>query len=399
MKIVLAYSGGLDTSVALKWLQKKYKAKVITYTATVGKSINGKSIKEKARKTGAYKVYVEDLRKKFANEFIIPTLKAGALYEKKYPLTTALSRPLIARGLVEVAKKEKADAVAHGCTGKGNDQVRFELTIFSFAPNLKIIAPLREWELKSREEEIEYAKKHNIPVTTTKKSPYSIDENIWGTSIECGVLEDPNQEPPEDAWNITNPIDKTPSKPEYIKIYFEKGIPKKLNGDKYELSYLIMGLNEIGAKHGIGRIDMVEDRLVGIKSRELYEAPAAVILHKAISEIENLTLDRETTHFKEIVSNKYAQLVYYGLWYSDLKKALDKFLDEIHQNTTGEVNLKLHRGNCIVVGRKSPNSLYDVKMATYSPEDIFDHKSAKGFIELFGLPLKIKALKKQRKKK
>jgi argininosuccinate synthase len=402
MKIVLAYSGGLDTSVALKWLQEKYKAKVITYTTNLGKETDRKNIEEKAKKTGALRVYVEDLRKEFANEFILPALKAGALYGKKYPLATALSRPLIARRLVEIAIKEGADAVAHGCSGKGNDQVRFELTIFSFAPDLKIIAPLREWSFKSREEEIEYAKKNNIPVSTMKKSPYSIDENIWGTSIECGILEDPDQEPPEEAWTITNPIDKTPSKPEYIKIYFEEGTPKKLNGNKYELASLIIELNQIGAKHGVGRIDMVEDRLVGIKSRELYEAPAAVILHKALGEIESITLDRETTQFKEVISSKYAQLVYYGLWYSDLKEALDAFLDKIHQNTTGEVNLKLYRGNCIVVGRKSPNSLYDTKMATYSPEDIFNHKSAKGFIELFGLPLKIKALKrleKQRKKK
>jgi len=402
MKIVLAYSGGLDTSIALKWLKEKYKAQVITYTTSLGKETNRKDIEAKAKKTGASKVYVEDLKKEFANGFILPALKAGALYEKKYPLATALSRPLIARRLVQIAIEEGADAVAHGCSGKGNDQVRFELTIFSFAPDLKIIAPLREWEFKSREEEIKYAKKNNIPVSTTKKSPYSIDENIWGTSIECGILEDPNQEPPEDAWTITNPINKTPSSPEHMNIYFENGVPKKLNGDKYELSALIIELNHIGAKHGIGRIDMVENRLVGIKSRELYEAPAAVILHKALREIESITLDRETLHFKEIISSKYAELVYYGLWYSDLKEALDAFLDKVHQNTTGEVNLKLHRGNCIVTGRKSLNSLYNEKMATYSPQDIFSHKSAKGFIELFGLPLKIQAskrLEKQRKKK
>lgn len=394
MKIVLAYSGGLDTSVALKWLEEKYKAKVITYTANMGQEVNSKAIEDKAKKTGACKVYVEDLKKEFANDFILPTLKAGALYEKKYPLATALSRPLIAKRLVEVAIEEHADAVAHGCTGKGNDQVRIELSIFHFAPNLKIIAPLREWELKSREEEMVYAKNHHIPVSTTKAKPYSTDKNLWGVSIECGVLEDPDQEPPEDAWDITNPINKTPSNPEYITINFEKGVPQRLNGNKYELSSLIVELNEIGAKHGIGRIDMVENRLVGIKSRELYEAPAAVILHKAIAEIEALTLDRETIQFKEIVSNKYSQLVYYGLWYSDLREALDSFLEQIHQNTTGEVKLKLHRGNCIVAGRKSPNSLYDMRMATYSPQDIFDHKSAKGFIELFGLPLKIKALKR-----
>lgn len=394
MKIILAYSGGLDTSVALKWLKEKYNAEIITYTANVGQDIDFKEIEKKAKKTGASKVYIEDLKKEFANEFILPTLKAGALYEKKYPLATALSRPLIAKRLVDIAKKEKAGAIAHGCTGKGNDQVRIEISVSSFSPNLKIIAPLREWEFKSREEEIKYAQKHKIPVSTTKKNPYSIDKNLWGTSIECGVLEDPENEPPEDAWTVTNSIAKTPPKPQYIKIHFENGIPKRLNGNKYELSALITELNKIGAKHGIGRIDMVEDRLVGIKSRELYEAPAAVILHKAIGEIENLTLDRETTQFKEIISSKYAQLVYYGLWYCDLKNALDKFLDEIHQKTTGEVKLKLHKGNCIVTGRKSPNSLYDKKMATYSPEDIFDHTSAKGFIELFGLPLKIKALLK-----
>ncbi len=394
MKIVLAYSGGLDTSIALKWLQGKYKAQVITYTSNLGKGTDRKNIEEKAKKTGASKVYVEDLKREFASEFILPALKAGALYEKKYPLATALSRPLIARRLVEIAIKEGADAIAHGCSGKGNDQVRFELTIFSFAPDLKIIAPLREWELKSREEEIEYAKKNNIPISTTKKSPYSIDENIWGTSIECGILENPNQEPPEDAWVITKSINNTPSAPKYIKIYFENGVPKKINGDKYELSALIIELNRIGAKHGIGRIDMVENRLVGIKSRELYEAPAAVILHKALGEIESLTLDRETLHFKELISSKYAELVYYGLWYCDLKEALDAFLAKVHQYTTGEVTLKLHRGNCIVTGRGSPHSLYYEKMATYSPEDIFSHQSAKGFIELFGLPLKIQALKK-----
>jgi len=402
MKIVLAYSGGLDTSVALKWLKKEYAAEVITYTANLGKETDRKVIEEKAKKTGASKVYVEDLRRDFANEFILPSLKAGALYEKKYPLATALSRPLIAKRLIEIARKEGADAVAHGCSGKGNDQVRFELAIFSFAPDLKIIAPLREWHFKSREEEIEYAKKNNIPVSTTKKNPYSIDENIWGTSIECGILEDPNQEPPENAWTITKPIKNTPSSPQYIKIYFENGVPKKLNGDKYELSSLIIEINKIGAKHGIGRIDMVENRLVGIKSRELYEAPAAIILHKALSEIESLTLDRETLHFKELISNKYAELVYYGLWYSNLKEALDAFLNKIHRHTTGEAALKLHRGSFIATGRQSPNSLYHEKMATYSPKDIFSHQSAKGFIELFGLPLKIQALKKtetQKKKK
>ncbi|MDD5454810.1 MAG: argininosuccinate synthase [Candidatus Ratteibacteria bacterium] len=402
MKIVLAYSGGLDTSVALKWLQDKYKAKVITYTANIGKGIDSAGLEEKAKKTGALKVYVEDLRKVFAKEFILPALKAGALYEGKYPLATALSRPLIAKRLVEIAKKEGADSVAHGCSGKGNDQVRFELTIFSLAPHLKIIAPLREWKMKSRAEEIEYAKKHNISVSVTKKSPYSIDENIWGTSIECGILEDPNVEPPEDAWTITNSIHKSLSQPQYIKIYFERGMPKKLNGKKYDFVSLIEKLKNIGAKHGIGRIDMVENRLIGIKSRELYEAPAAVILNKALEEIESLVLDRETLHFKEMISNKYAELVYYGLWYSPLKGALDAFLNSIHKKTTGEVTLKLHKGNCIVAGRKSLNSLYNEKMATYSPQDIFSHQSAKGFIELFGLPLKIQALKKtgaKRKKK
>jgi argininosuccinate synthase len=402
MKIVLAYSGGLDTSVALKWLQDKYNAKVITYTANVGKGIDSSGLQKKAKKSGALKVYIEDIRKVFADEFILPTLKAGALYEKKYPLATALSRPLIAKRLVEIAKKEGADAVAHGCSGKGNDQVRFELTIFSLAPHLKIIAPLREWKLKSREEEIEYAKKHNILVSVTKKSPYSIDENIWGTSIECGILEDPNIEPPEQAWTITNSIDKSPSLPQYVKIYFEEGMPKKLNGKKYDFVSLIEKLKKIGSTHGVGRIDMVENRLVGIKSRELYEAPAAVILHKALQEIENLVLDRETSHFKEMISKKYAELVYYGLWYSPLKEALDAFLNSVHLKTTGESTVKLHKGNCIVAGRESPNSLYDKKMATYSPEDIFSHQSAKGFIELFGLPMKIQALKRakaQEKKK
>jgi len=398
MKIILAYSGGLDTSVILKWLQGKYKAEVITYTADIGQGISKESLTNKALNTGAKKVYIEDLREEFAHRFILPALKAGALYEGKYPLATALSRPLIAEKLVEVARKEKATALAHGCTGKGNDQVRIEVSVSALAPHMKVIAPVREWEFASREEEMEYAKKYNIPVSSTKSSPYSVDENLWGISCECGVLEDPAQEPPEEVYQITKSIEKSPSKAQYVKIYLEQAVPKKLDGKSYKLPLLIKKLNEIGGRHGVGRIDMVEDRLVGIKSREIYEAPAATILHKALDALENLTLDRETYQFKQTISPKYAQLVYYGLWHSQLKESLDVFMDKVQECTTGEVTVKLHKGNCTIVSRKSPNSLYHEKLATYTKKDIFDHKAAEGFIQLWGLPLKVKAMKKGKTK-
>lgn len=386
MKIVLAYSGGLDTSICIKWLKEKYNAEVIAYTSNIGQKENPEKLEEKALKTGAVKFYFEDLREKFVNEYILPTLKAGALYQDKYPLATALSRPLIAEGVVKIARKERADAVAHGCTGKGNDQVRFELTFKYLAPDLKIIAPLREWEFKSREEEIEYAKRNNIPVPATKKRPYSIDENLWGVSIECGLLEDPWEEPPENAYTITVPPEKAPDTPEYITIKFEKGMPISLNEEKLPPDKIIERLTEIGAKHGIGRIDMVEDRLVGIKSREIYEAPAAVILHLAHYELEKLVFSRELYEFKKIITQKYSQLVYFGQWFSEIKRCLDGFVEKSQEYVSGEVKLKLYKGNCIIAGRKSPYSLYSENLATYTEKDIFDHKSSGGFIEIFGLP-------------
>lgn len=396
MKIVLAYSGGLDTSVAIRWLKEKYNAEIICYTSNIGQAENVEKLRERAIKTGAKKLYFDDLRKKFVDEYILPTLKAGAMYQDKYPLATALSRPLIVEGMVRIAKKEKADAIAHGCTGKGNDQVRFELTTKYLAPELKVIAPVREWEFKSREEEIEYAKKHNIPVPVTKAKPYSIDWNLWGISIECGKLEDPWNQPPEDAYQITTSPEKAPGKPEYIIITFEKGVPVSLNGKKMDTLKIIEELTEIGGRHGVGRIDMVEDRLVGIKSREIYEAPAAVILHTAHNELEKLVFSRDLFEFKKIVSQRYSQLVYFGQWFSHIKECLDSFVETSQKFVTGEVRLKLYKGNCIISGRKSPYSLYSETLATYTAKDAFDHKAASGFLEIFGLPSKLEGMREKK---
>jgi len=386
-KIVLAYSGGLDTSVILCWLKEKYGAEVITFTANLGQGETLEKIKEKAEKSGASQVYIKDLREEFASDYILPALKAGALYEEGYPLTTALARPLITKELVKIAVKEGAEAIAHGCTGKGNDQVRFEVTARTINPEIKILAPVREWEFSSREEEIEYARARGIPVEVKKESPYSLDRNIWGVSIECGPLEDPWREPPPDSYQITRSPEEAPSKPLYIEIKFEEGCPVGIDGSKYSLTKLIEILNEVGGEHGVGRIDMVENRLVGIKSREIYEAPAAVILHQAHRQLENLTLDKDTLHFKPLISGKYAELVYNGLWYSPLKEALDGFISKTQKWVTGRVRVKLFKGSCQVVGRKSPYSLYDVKLATYTREDIFDQRASSGFIHLWGLPL------------
>ena len=399
MKIVLAYSGGLDTSICIKWLKEKYNAEVIAYTSNIGQEENPEKLKKKALNTGATKFYFEDLREKFVKEYILPALKAGALYQEKYPLATALSRPLIAEGVVKVARKEKADAVAHGCTGKGNDQVRFELAFKYLAPELKIIAPLREWEFKSREEEIEYARKNNIPVPATREKPYSIDENLWGISIECGVLEDPWEEPPEDAYQITTSPEKAPDKPTYIEIEFEKGIPVGINGRKMKPIRIIEYLNKIGGENGVGRIDMVEDRVVGIKSREIYEAPAATILHTAHSELEKLIFSKELWEFKKIVSIKFSQLVYYGLWFSDFRECLSAFVEGTQRYVSGKVKVKLYKGNCEVVGRKSPYSLYEENLATYTEKDVFDHKASDGFIEIFGLTTLLEGKRKWKKEK
>jgi argininosuccinate synthase len=384
-KVVLAYSGGLDTSVAIHWLKKK-GYKVIAFLADLGQGSDFKKLTQRAKAAGAVNCYVMDVRKEFVEDYCFPALKANAVYEGKYLLATALSRPLIAEKLVAVALNEKADYIAHGSTGKGNDQVRFEVSAGILAPHLKTIAPLRVWELKSRNEEIDYARKHGIVVEVTRESPYSIDRNLWGVSIECGILEDTAIEPPPDAYQITRDISQTPDKPLYLEIYFEKGIPRKINGKSLAGIELVSQLNKIGGQYGIGRADLVENRLVGIKSREIYEAPAAAILYSAHRELEALVLDREVLHFKPFISAKYAELIYYGLWFSPLKTALDKFIDETQVKVTGTVKLKLFKGNCLPAGRSSVNSLYQKKLATYEPQDKFDHSAAEGFIKIWGMP-------------
>jgi argininosuccinate synthase len=384
-KIVLAYSGGLDTSVAIRWLKEK-GFDVIACLVDVGQKGDFKKAREKAKKIGASKVYVVDAKDEFVRDFIFPALKANAVYEDKYFLATALSRPLIAKALADVAKKEKASFIGHGCTGKGNDQVRIEVSLAALARGLEVVAPVRVWDFSSREAQIRYAKKHNIPVAATKKSPYSLDENLWGVSIECGVLENPGVEPPKDAYQITRDPKDAPANPAYINVGFEKGEPVSLNGKRYNAVTLIGKLNDIGSLHGVGRSDMVENRLVGIKSREIYEAPAACILHACHKELEALVLDRELVHFKAIISLKYAELIYYGLWYGALRESLDKFIENTQKTVTGEVKIKLYKGSLNVVARKSRFSLYKESLATYSSKDSFDHKSAEGFIKIWGMP-------------
>ena len=396
-RVILAYSGGLDTSVIVRWLTER-GYEVITYTADVGQGEELEEIPDKARNAGAVEAIVEDLREDFAERYCLPTLRALALYEGKYPLSAALSRPLIAERLVYYAERFKADYVAHGSTGKGNDQVRFELSVWALNPDIQVLAPVREWEFTSREEQVEYAKKFNIPVKATKEKPYSIDRNLWGVSIECGPLEDPWKEPPEDAYQITLSPEKAPEQPEYVIIGFERGRPVQLNGMTYKsLAELIEKLNEIGARHGIGRIDMVENRLVGIKSREIYEAPGATILYAAYKDLLSLTTDRFTFHyFLTHVPHEYAKLVYEGLWFTPLREALDAFTEKISELATGEVKLKLYKGSAEVVGRRSPNSLYVEELATYSEKDQFDQIAGKHFTQIWGLPLKVLGRVKRR---
>ena len=386
-KVVLAYSGGLDTSVIIKWLTER-GYEVIAYMGDVGQGSDFATYRTRALKTGAVKVIVDDLRKEFVDDFVFKALKANAVYEDGYLLATALSRPIIAKGLVKTAHKEKAGFVAHGCTGKGNDQVRFEVTINALDPSLKILAPVREWELKTRSEEIEYAKDNNIPIDTTKKKPYSLDVNLWGISIESGKLEDPYYEPDEDIYQLTKGVDKASAKPVYVEVEFKSGVPVKLNGKSMNGVDLIVKLAKIAGDAGVGRSDMIENRLVGIKSREIYEAPAGWTLFAAHKALESLVLDRETLHFKDAIAQKYSELTYYGLWYTPLKEALDKFIDETQKKVSGTVRLKLYKATCSVVGRRSPHSLYKKELATYEEGDVFDQSLAKGFIELWGLPYK-----------
>jgi len=387
-KIVLAYSGGLDTSVAVKWLQDKYGYDVIAAAIDVGEGKNLEFVKKKALDVGAVKSYVIDAKLLFASEYVLPALQANLLYEGKYPLISALSRPLIAKLLVDIAEKEGASAVAHGCTGKGNDQVRFDVAFAGLNPDLDVVAPVREWSM-SREEEIAFARAYNIPVPVDVDSPYSIDENLWGRSNECGILEDPWVEPPKDAYDLTvDPFD-APDEPEVVEIMFKQGKPVSLNGNDMPLDELIMVLNELAGKHGVGRIDHVENRLVGIKSREIYEAPAASVLLKAHQELESLTLTRETSRFKPIAEQKFAQTVYDGLWYSPLTDALKAFIEETQQYVSGTVKMKLYKGRAQTIGRESAQSLYDFNLATYNADDAFDHEAANGFIKLWGLPTKV----------
>ena len=388
-KIVLAYSGGLDTSVSIKWLQEKYGYDVIALAIDVGgEGKDMEAIRQKALDVGAIKSVTIDGKDLLAKEYILPSIKANALYEGKYPLSSALSRPLISKLLVQVAEEEGAVAVAHGCTGKGNDQVRFEVSIQALNPALQVVAPVREWGM-TRDEEIKYAEQHGIPIPVDLDNPFSIDANIWGRAIEAGVLENPWNEAPEEAYEWTNPVEKTPEEPEYVEIEFEKGIPVALNGEKISLVQIIEVLNEKAGLHGVGRIDHIENRLVGIKSREVYENPAAVVLINAHKELEFLTLPREITQFKSLIDEKYAQIIYDGLWYSPLKAALDAFVEETQKYVTGTIKVKLFKSNYTVVARKSPVSLYNEELATYSKGDMFDHNAAVGFIKLWGLPTKV----------
>ncbi|TXC90213.1 argininosuccinate synthase [Metabacillus litoralis] len=394
-KVVLAYSGGLDTSVAIKWLQEQGYS-VVACCLDVGEGKDTAFVQQKALQVGAVESYMIDAKEEYANDFALLALQAHALYEGKYPLVSALSRPLIAKKLVEIAEKENAVAIAHGCTGKGNDQVRFEVSIKALNPDLEVLAPVREWGW-SREEEIEYAIKHDIPIPINLDSPYSIDQNLWGRSNECGILEDPWAAPPEGAYDLTVPLEKTPDEAEVIEIHFEKGVPVKINDKAYPLHELILELNDIAGKHGVGRIDHVENRLVGIKSREVYECPGAMTLIKAHKELEDLTLVKEVAHFKPVIEQKLTELIYNGLWFSPLKNALHAFLEETQKYVTGTVRVKLFKGHAIVEGRKSEYSLYDEKLATYTKDDAFDHNAAIGFIELWGLPTKVNSMVKNKK--
>ncbi|MDD5082432.1 MAG: argininosuccinate synthase [Dehalococcoidales bacterium] len=389
-KVVLAYSGGLDTSVAIKWIAEKYGMDVITLTVDVGNERDFTAIQQKALKVGAIKSLVRDAKATYVNDYVFPALQADAVYEGRYPLATALTRPLIAKLLVEVARQEGAAAVAHGCTGKGNDQVRLDVGVMALAPDLKIIAPAREWGM-TREETINYAKRHSIPVPVTVSSPYSIDESLWGKSIECGVLEDPWVEPPEEPFTWTRSPAKAPNTPAYVEIGFEKGIPVTVNGRKMGGVSLLRRLNELAGRHGVGRIDHLEDRLVGIKSREIYEAPAAVVLLQAHQALQGMTLSKAQLRFKQQVATEYADLTYNGLWFSALREDLAAYVASTQRFVTGTVRLKLFKGSCNVVGRRSPFSLYSYSLATYDKGDQFDQSASPGFIQLWGLPVKIQA--------
>ena len=392
-KIVLAYSGGLDTSVAIKWLKEKYNTEIIAFCADLGQGEDLEAIKEKALKTGASKVYVEDLKEEFVKDYIFPMLRANAVYEGSYLLGTSIARPLIAKKQIEIAEKEGAEAVAHGATGKGNDQVRFELTYYALKPDVKVIAPWREWSFNSRKSLIEYSRRHGIPVTATKEKPYSIDRNLFHISYEGGILEDPWQEPPSDMYTMIAPPEKAPDKPEYIEISYKKGDPVAINNKRMPPAKLLSRLNSIAGKNGIGRIDIVENRYVGIKSRGVYETPGGTVLHSAHRAIESIILDREIMHLRDSLITRYSELIYYGYWFSPERVALQNLIDDIQKNVTGTVRVKLYKGNCYIVGRKSPDSLYHPELATFETEDVYNQKDAEGFIRINALRLKLRRLK------
>ncbi|GKH48736.1 MULTISPECIES: argininosuccinate synthase [Anaerotruncus] len=398
-KVVLAYSGGLDTSVIIPWLKEHYGCEVIAVAANVGQGMGElEGLEEKAIKTGASKCYIEDLTEEFVNDFIVPTVKAGAVYEGKYLLGTSFARPVIAKRLVEIAKKEGADAIVHGCTGKGNDQVRFELTIKAFAPNMPIIAPWRFWELNSREKEIAYAEEHNVPLKINRETNYSKDKNLWHLSHEGLDLEDPANEPDYDKiLEMGVSPEKAPDKPTYVTLSFEKGVPVAVDGQKMKPVDIIYKLNELGGKNGIGIIDMVENRLVGMKSRGVYETPGGTILYAAHQSLEEITLDKETQHYKMQMGIKYSELVYNGQWYTPLMEALNAFVDKTQETVTGDVKLKLYKGNIMNAGMTSPHSLYSEEIATFGEDHVYDQADSAGFINLFGLPIKVKALLDEKK--
>jgi len=392
-KVVVAYSGGLDTSVIVPWMKENYDCEVVTFTGDLGQG-EGEllGLREKAIASGASEVFVQDLREEFLREYAFPTMQAGAIYERLYLLGTSFARPILAKYLVKVAEQVGADAVAHGCTGKGNDQVRFDLGVKALNPRLQVIAPWREWDLRSREDELEYARIHHVPVAVTEKSIYSRDRNIWHLSHEGGILEDPWAEPEEDMFMLTVAPDEAPDVPAYITLNFDRGVPVALDGVALGPVEIMTRLNEIGGAHGVGRVDLVENRLVGMKSRGVYETPGGTILYAAHQGLESICLDRETLHYKQLVGQRYAELVYYGLWFTPLREALDAFVAKTQECVGGSVRLKLFKGNCSVVGRKSPSSLYLEAYATFGRDGVYDQRDASGFINLFGLPLKVKAL-------
>lgn len=398
-KVVLAYSGGLDTSVIIPWLKENYQCEVIAFAADVGQGEELDPLNEKAIKTGASKIYIEDLKEEFVKDYIFPTLRAGAVYEDRYLLGTSFARPLIAKKQIEIAHKEGADAVAHGATGKGNDQVRFELTYMALDPSIRIIAPWKDskWTIRSREDAIDYAQARNIPLTVSKTKIYSEDRNIWHISHEGAELEDPWSAPLDRIWTLTTPIEKAPDQPEYVEVEFVKGNPVAVNGEKLSPFNLVAKLNQIGGKHGVGQMDLVENRLVGMKSRGAYETPGGTILYAAHQAIESLVLDKETYHYKQQVALKYADLVYNGQWFTTLRSALDAFVDKTQEYVTGLARFKLYKGNVVLAGVKSPYSLYHEELATFSRDEIYNQQDANGFIKLFGLPLKVDALLRKNK--